>query len=95
MQRLASLRYDYEKWTNIKNKCTDLNEIATVALNEKDESLNDSIYPELSKLSSMVETFELMIRSWHVSQRSIRPDHRMIGHTGFITTARKCVPLKN
>jgi len=44
---------------------------------------------------SMVETSELMIRSWHVSQRSIRPDHRMIGHTGFITTARKCVPLKN
>jgi len=62
MQRLASLRYDYEKWTNIKNKCTDLNEIATVALNEKDESLNDSIYPELSKLSSMVETFEFELQ---------------------------------
>ena len=44
---------------------------------------------------SMVETSELMVRSWHVAQRSIRPDHRMIGHTGFITTARKCVSLKN
>ena len=62
MQRLASLRYDYEKWTNIKNKCTDLNEIATVALNEKDESINDSIYSELSKLSSIFETFEFELQ---------------------------------
>lgn len=44
---------------------------------------------------SLVETSELMVRSWHVAQRSIRPDHRMIGHTGFITTARKCVALKS
>lgn len=43
---------------------------------------------------SLVETSELMVRSWHVAQRSVRPDHRMIGHTGFITTARKCVPIK-
>ncbi|MBR61203.1 MAG: tRNA (adenine-N1)-methyltransferase [Dehalococcoidia bacterium] len=43
---------------------------------------------------SLVETSELMVRSWHVAQRSIRPDHRMIGHTGFITTARKCLPIK-
>ncbi len=35
-----------------------------------------------------VETFELMLRSWHVAPRSIRPDHRMVGHTGFITIAR-------
>jgi tRNA (adenine57-N1/adenine58-N1)-methyltransferase len=36
-----------------------------------------------------VETFEVMLRSWHVTARSVRPDHRMIGHTGFITVARK------
>ena len=62
MQRLASLRGDYEKWTNIKNKCTDLNEIATIALIEKDESLNDTIYPEFSNLSSMVETLEFELQ---------------------------------
>ena len=40
----------------------------------------------------LVETVELMLRSWHVSEKSMRPDHRMVAHTGFITTARKCEP---
>jgi tRNA (adenine57-N1/adenine58-N1)-methyltransferase len=35
-----------------------------------------------------VETFEILMRSWAVSGRSVRPEHRMIGHTGFITVAR-------
>ena len=35
-----------------------------------------------------VETFELLQRSWYVTDRSVRPDHRMIGHTGFITVGR-------
>lgn len=36
-----------------------------------------------------IETFEVLHRSWHVAARSVRPDHRMIGHTGFITIGRK------
>jgi len=40
----------------------------------------------------LVETVELMLRPWHVSERSMRPVHRMVAHTGFITTARLCVP---
>lgn len=36
-----------------------------------------------------IETFEVMLRSWHVAPRSVRPDHRMVAHTGFITVARK------
>jgi tRNA (adenine57-N1/adenine58-N1)-methyltransferase len=36
-----------------------------------------------------VETFEVLRRSWHVTSRSVRPDHRMIGHTGFICIARR------
>ena len=35
-----------------------------------------------------IETFEVLLRTWHVSARSVRPDHRMVGHTGFITVAR-------
>jgi tRNA (adenine57-N1/adenine58-N1)-methyltransferase len=35
------------------------------------------------------ETQEVMRRTWHVETRSVRPDHRMVGHTGFITTARR------
>ena len=40
----------------------------------------------------MMETIEVILRPWHVSQRSVRPVHRMVAHTGFITTARLCLP---
>lgn len=36
-----------------------------------------------------LETFETLKRGWHVTERSVRPDHRMIGHTGFIGVARR------
>lgn len=35
------------------------------------------------------ETFEVMHRSWHIDGRSVRPDHRMVAHTGFITHTRR------
>ena len=35
-----------------------------------------------------IETIEVLHRSWHVEQRSVRPDHRMVGHTGFLVTGR-------
>jgi len=34
-------------------------------------------------------TFEVMMRDWSVSGRSVRPSHRMVGHTGFLTVGRK------
>jgi tRNA (adenine57-N1/adenine58-N1)-methyltransferase catalytic subunit len=40
----------------------------------------------------MAETAEFLRRTWHVEERSVRPDHRMVAHTGFITTARLLVP---
>jgi tRNA (adenine57-N1/adenine58-N1)-methyltransferase len=39
----------------------------------------------------LAETMELLRRTWHVEARSVRPDHRMVGHTGFLTTARRLV----
>jgi tRNA (adenine57-N1/adenine58-N1)-methyltransferase len=36
-----------------------------------------------------IATFEVMMREWSVSGRSVRPSHRMVGHTGFLTVARK------
>lgn len=39
-----------------------------------------------------VLTFEMMLREWAVEGRSVRPSHRMIGHTGFITVARLIRP---
>jgi tRNA (adenine57-N1/adenine58-N1)-methyltransferase catalytic subunit len=37
---------------------------------------------------AMAQTFEVLHRTWHIEDRSVRPDHRMVAHTGFITTAR-------
>ena len=41
----------------------------------------------------LVQTVELWERPWHVTDKSVRPEHRMVAHTGFITTARRCEPL--
>ncbi|MEP7105729.1 MAG: tRNA (adenine-N1)-methyltransferase [Chloroflexota bacterium] len=37
----------------------------------------------------LVETFELLQRGWTVRGRSMRPAHRMVAHTGFLTFARR------
>ena len=37
------------------------------------------------------QTFEVLHRSWHIEERSVRPDHRMVAHTGFLTSARLLV----
>jgi tRNA (adenine57-N1/adenine58-N1)-methyltransferase len=34
------------------------------------------------------ETIEVLHRSWHIAGNAVRPDHRMVAHTGFLTTAR-------
>ena len=36
--------------------------------------------------------WESMVRTWHVEGLAVRPDHRMIGHTGFLVTARRLAP---
>ncbi|GAB3927256.1 transposase [Microlunatus endophyticus] len=38
------------------------------------------------------EASESMIRDWHVEGLSIRPAHRMVGHTGFLLTSRRLAP---
>ncbi|HEX2737140.1 MAG TPA: tRNA (adenine-N1)-methyltransferase, partial [Acidimicrobiia bacterium] len=48
------------------------------------EALNESAF-------GMAETIEVLQRSWHVDGQSIRPDHRMVAHTGFLTHARLLV----
>ncbi len=39
----------------------------------------------------LCETVEVLRRTWHIENRSVRPDHRMVAHTGFLTTARRLV----
>ncbi|MGN6473557.1 MAG: tRNA (adenine-N1)-methyltransferase [Mycobacteriales bacterium] len=36
--------------------------------------------------------WESMVRGWHVDGLAVRPEHRMIGHTGFLVTARRLAP---
>jgi tRNA (adenine57-N1/adenine58-N1)-methyltransferase catalytic subunit len=36
----------------------------------------------------LATTIEVLQRSWHVKGQSVRPDHRMVAHTGFLTAAR-------
>ena len=37
----------------------------------------------------MIETLEGLVRTWKIEGQSVRPDHRMVAHTGFLITARK------
>jgi tRNA (adenine57-N1/adenine58-N1)-methyltransferase len=57
-----------------------------------------------TQLSRIVETlrghgsfdepaaWESMVRGWHVEGLAVRPEHRMVGHTGFLVTARRLAP---
>jgi tRNA (adenine57-N1/adenine58-N1)-methyltransferase len=47
---------------------------------------------ERATVFGMVQTFETLLRTWTVQGRSVRPDHRMVAHSGFITVARKVDP---
>jgi len=38
------------------------------------------------------DSSETMIRGWHVEGLAVRPDHRMVAHTGFLLTARRLAP---
>jgi tRNA (adenine57-N1/adenine58-N1)-methyltransferase len=40
-----------------------------------------------------VETLETLTRFWHVSERSLRPTHRMVAHTGFLVFARRLAAI--
>lgn len=41
---------------------------------------------------AMASTTEFIQRGWYVEGQAVRPDHRMVGHTGFLTSARKLEP---
>ncbi|WP_369068976.1 tRNA (adenine-N1)-methyltransferase [Kineococcus terrestris] len=35
------------------------------------------------------EAWESMVRGWHLEGLAVRPEHRMVGHTGFLVTTRR------
>jgi tRNA (adenine57-N1/adenine58-N1)-methyltransferase len=44
---------------------------------------------EQAGVFGLIETFETLLRTWSIHGRSVRPDHRMVAHSGFITVARR------
>lgn len=57
--------------------------------------------PQLSRLVEAVRSdggftepaaWESLIRSWHVLGLAVRPEHRMVGHTAFLVSARRLAP---
>jgi tRNA (adenine57-N1/adenine58-N1)-methyltransferase len=45
-----------------------------------------------SDLFTEPESTETIVRGWHHEGLAVRPQHRMIGHTGFLTVARRMAP---
>ena len=52
-------------------------------LKETVDALNRSLW------FAEVESFETLLRNWHVKGLSVRPVHRMVAHSGFIIVARR------
>ncbi|MDQ7842897.1 MAG: tRNA (adenine-N1)-methyltransferase [Armatimonadota bacterium] len=45
-----------------------------------------------ARVFALIETTETLLRPWNIDGASVRPAHRMVGHTAFITTARRIRP---
>ncbi len=58
----------------------------TTQLSKFAEALKDS------DLFTEPESTESIVRGWHHEGLAVRPQHRMIGHTGFLTVARRMAP---
>ncbi len=39
-----------------------------------------------------MKTLEVLNRGWHIEGQAVRPDHRMVAHTAFLTRARLLAP---
>jgi tRNA (adenine57-N1/adenine58-N1)-methyltransferase len=37
----------------------------------------------------LADTVETLVRGWHVDRLAVRPNHRMVAHTAFLTSARR------
>lgn len=55
----------------------------TTQLSRFVEKLRDSQY------FTEPDAFETMLRSWHLDGLAVRPNHSMVGHTGFLVIARR------
>lgn len=49
-------------------------------------------YLRATGLFTEPEASETMVRGWHLEGLAVRPDHRMVAHTGFLISARRLAP---
>ena len=49
-------------------------------------------YIRVTGLFTEPDANETMVRGWHVEGLAVRPDHRMVAHTGFLVWARRLAP---
>ena len=52
-------------------------------------ALEDDPPPGPYNIGTGLETSENLMRFWHFKGMSARPQHRMVAHTGFLTSARR------
>lgn len=42
---------------------------------------------------ALPEVMEVLFRTWHIGEKSVRPNFRMVGHTGFLCRALRVIAL--
>jgi tRNA (adenine57-N1/adenine58-N1)-methyltransferase len=79
-------------------------QLVTGEFGADDSGLADCYVATTTQLSRVVEAlrghggfdepaaWESLTRGWHVEGLAVRPQHRMVGHTGFLVTARRLAP---
>jgi tRNA (adenine57-N1/adenine58-N1)-methyltransferase len=85
-----------EPWQTIEAVAPDLSGGATICAYVPTVPQVESTVRALrfAKRFADIGVFEVLHRDWNVDGRSVRPSHRMVGHTGFLITARCYEPAE-
>jgi tRNA (adenine57-N1/adenine58-N1)-methyltransferase len=80
-----------DPWENVAGAATALIPGGLICCYVATTTQLSRIVEELRGHGSFYEpaAWETLYRGWHVDGLAVRPDHRMIGHTGFLVTARR------
>lgn len=78
-----------EPWRAVKHVATTLQRGGLLVAYTPQITQVVELRRELGALGfGLLETIEVLNRGWHIDRQSVRPNHRMVAHTGFLTTAR-------
>lgn len=78
-----------EPWRAAKHAATAMHRGGVLVAYTPQITQATSLRRELDALGfGMIDTIEVLNRGWHIEGQAVRPDHRMVAHTGFLTSAR-------